>query len=157
MDERYLILERRIRKDLEILEQLWDELETVEVEAPGTGKKDLVFAGYQVHGIYSAAENIFRNIAGTFGNQLGERSGWHAELLDRMRLDLTPLRPAVIDDQTFAQLDELRRFRHVFRGAYGLNLDAERLVLVLRKARDLRRRLPGQIAGFLAFLDGLDG
>ncbi len=34
MDEEHLVLDRRIRKDLGILEKLWEELETVELAAP---------------------------------------------------------------------------------------------------------------------------
>jgi HepT-like protein len=56
----------------------------------------------------------------------------------------------------FDQLDELRRFRHVFRAAYGVELDAERMALVVRKGLALRRRLPLQIESFLAFLESLD-
>jgi len=73
-----------------------------------------------------------------------------------MRLDLTPLRPAVIDDESFGELDELGRFRHVFRAAYSVELDPERMTLVLRKALALRERLPRQIEDFLTFLEGLD-
>jgi len=156
MDERRLILERRIRKDLELLERLWQELETVDLAAPEIDEKEIVFVGYRLHNLYSAAENIFRNIAATFGNHVDTASGWHADLLDRMRLDLTPLRPAVIDDDAFGPLDELRRFRHLFRGAYGIDLDAERMALVLRKALALRRLLPPQMAGFLSFLATLE-
>ena len=146
----------RIRKDLEVLERLWDELESAELGDPEIDRKEIVFVGYQLQGLYNATENIFRNIAETFGSHLDAKSGWHADLLDRMRLDLTPLRPAVIDDTTFDQLNELRRFRHVFRGAYSIELDAERMALVLRKALALRERLPRQIDGFLTFLDSLD-
>jgi HepT-like protein len=156
MDERRLVLERRIRKDLELLERLWHDLETVDLAAPEIDERDIVFVGYRLHNLYSATENIFRNIAETFGNQVDAASGWHADLLDRMRLDLTPLRPAVIDDATFDPLDELRRFRHLFRAAYGVSLDAERMALVLRKALALRRLLPPQIASFLSFLETLE-
>ncbi len=156
MDEDRLVLDRRIRKDLEVVEKLWDELEAIQVRAMETDKRDVVYAGYRLHNLYSAAENIFHNISNAFGNHIEGKSGWHAELLDRMRLDLTPLRPAVIDDTTFDDLDELRRFRHVFRAAYSTELDAERMALVLRKALTLREHFPNQIESFLKFLGSLD-
>ena len=156
MDEEHLVLDRRIRKDLEILDQLWGELETVDLTAPEIDRKEVVFVGYRLHNLYNAAENIFRNIAESFGNQLDAKSRWHADLLDRMRLDLTPLRPAVIDDEAFDELDELRRFRHVFRAAYSVELDPERMNLVLSKARALRQHFPPQVEGFLAFLETLE-
>jgi hypothetical protein len=156
MDERHLILDRKIRKDLEVMESLWRNLESVAGTELPDEPKELVFVGYQLHNLYNAAENVFRNVAFSFGNQLDDHSGWHAELLDRMRLDLLPLRPALIDDASFEQLDELRRFRHLFRAAYGVELDAERLSLVLRRAMALRQRFPRQIETFLEFVAGLE-
>ncbi|MCG8456392.1 MAG: hypothetical protein MI919_08930 [Holophagales bacterium] len=162
MNERHLILERRIRKDLEVLREIWQVLEALDREASGSpgleaDPRDVVYAGYQVHNLYNAAENIFQNVARAFGNDVGTDGRWHAELLDRMRLDLSPLRPALIDDPTYEQLDEIRRFRHVFRAAYGSALDPERLALVRRQALGLRHRLPAQIESFLRFVEGLEG
>ena len=156
MDDAYLILDRRIRKDLEILDGLWDELAAFEANGLTADPRDVIVTGYRLHNLYNAVENILHNIAGTFGNHLDRDKGWHAELLDRMRLDLTPLRPAVITDPVFASLDELRRFRHVFRAAYTIELDPERLALVLRKALALRQDLPPQIDRFLDFLADLE-
>lgn len=74
----------------------------------------LIAQAYRLHNIYNACENMFRNIATVFEN----RDAWHSELLQRMTLDLLPLRPAVIDDLAYEKLDELRRFRYFFRTAY---------------------------------------
>lgn len=73
-----------------------------------------------------------------------------------MRLDLTPLRPAVIDVEAYERLDELLRFRHVFRSMYGLNLDSSRLEIVLRKALELKPLYRGQIERFLEFVRGIE-
>jgi len=146
----------RIREDLEILQGLWDELLSVDLAAVATDRREVVFVGFVLQNLYNVAENVLRNVADAFGNHVDGQSGWHAELLDRMRLDLTPLRPAVIDDETLEQLDELRRFRHVFRAAYTVELDAERMALVLKKALALRKRFPEQLGSFLSFLGDLD-
>ena len=73
-----------------------------------------------------------------------------------MRLDLSPIRPAVIDAEAFDKLDEMRRFRHVFRTLYGLELDPPRLRLVLRKALELKALYRAQIERFLGFLRAID-
>ena len=72
-----------------------------------------------------------------------------------MRLDLQPIRPAVIDATAFDKLDELRRFRHVFRSLYTAELDPLRMIIVLEKARQLREIWPPQIEIFLRFLQEL--
>jgi hypothetical protein len=88
-------------------------------------------------------------------NQVSQES-WHREVLQRMRLDLTPLRPAVIDAEAYEKLDELRRFRHVFRTMYGLGLDPLRLQVVLRRALELKPLYRDQIERFLAFLPEIE-
>lgn len=72
-----------------------------------------------------------------------------------MRLEIPGVRPRLISATAYDCLDELRRFRHIFRSAYRLELDADRLALVLRKARTLREIYRAEMERFLSFLDGL--
>ncbi len=72
-----------------------------------------------------------------------------------LRCDLMPIRPPVIDEDAFDKLDELRRFRHVFRSLYTAELDPVRMTVALDKARELREIWPTQIDAFLGFLKGL--
>lgn len=62
---------------------------------------------------------------------------------------------ADLSDDAYDALDELRRFRHLFRSAYRLHLDADRLALVHRKARVLDQIYRADVERFLAFLDSL--
>src|SRR6185295_4682768 len=115
----------------------------------------LIVIAYRLHSLYTAFENIFRNISAAFENHL-EQAGWHRQLLQRMRLDLTPLRPSVIDAEAYDRLDEMLRFRHVFRTMYGLDLDPLRLRVVLRKALELKPLYRPQIERFLEFLRAME-
>lgn len=155
MKEKFLILERNIQEDLERIEKLYEDLGSPELDE-SVPQDPLILASYRLHGLYTAFENIFRNIAATFENQLNERAGWHRELLQRMRLDLTPIRPAVIDAEAYEKLDELLRFRHVFRSLYGVDLDPLRLQIVLRRALELKPLYRAQIERFLEFLRGME-
>jgi len=154
MSEKILVLERNVREDLEAIERLYATLEGTALDRD-TPEEELIVVGYRLHNLYNAFENIFRNVAHTFENHLDDRSGWHAELLRRMRLDLTPVRPAVIDAESYDRLDELRRFRHLFRALYTAELDPERMALALGKARELRELWPSCIGPFLEFLEAL--
>ena len=151
MNERLLVLERDVRKDLEVLENLWDQLESAR-PTPDAGGEHLIAVAYRLHNVYSGCENIFRNIAAAFENSIAAEAGWHAQLIRRMTLDLSPLRPAVIDDEAAAGLDEMRRFRHLFRAAYGIDFDPHRLGLVLAQAQKLRPIFVAQIEEFLGFV-----
>lgn len=61
----------------------------------------------------------------------------------------------MIDERSYELLDELLRFRHLFRAAYGIQLDPERVALVLRKAMELREPFARQIGEFLDFVRGV--
>jgi hypothetical protein len=154
MPETFLLLERSLRQDLVVLDRLYSELGVPQL-AESEPADRLIVIGYRLHGIYNAFENMFRNIAAAFENHLDDRPGWHQQLLARMRLDLSPIRPSLIDDAIYEKLDELRRFRHLFRAAYGIDLDPLRLQLVIRKALELRALYPAQIDRFLNFLTTL--
>jgi hypothetical protein len=78
--------------------------------------------GYLLHNLYTVFESIFKNIARTFGNTPGENQTWHASLLRRMTLEIEGVRPRVIGSECYHALDELRRFWHLFRHAYTLEL-----------------------------------
>jgi hypothetical protein len=146
-------LQAEIEADLEAIAEIYaaldrygDRLDTEE------GR---IAAAYYLHNLYNAFENIFRRVAATFGNRVTSESGWHADLLRRMRLDIPGVRPHLISAAAYDYLDELRRFRHIFRSAYRLELDADRLILVLKKAQALREIYRAEIAQFLSFLDEL--
>jgi hypothetical protein len=149
MSDRFLVLERSIQEDLRVVERLYDELGDPRLAT--ADQEVLIVVAYRLHGLYSAFENIFRNIAGAFENQL-DPSAWHRQVLQRMRLDLSPVRPAVIDDEAYEKLDELVRFRHLFRTGYGIRLDASRLQLVVQKAMELKAIYRLQVERFLEFL-----
>jgi hypothetical protein len=154
MRERFLVLERSLLADLRVIDGLYKELGTPDLAAADEEK--LIVVAYRLHALYTAFENLFRNIAIAFENELRERAGWHRELLQRMKLDLMPIRPAVIDEPAYDKLDELLRFRHFFRTAYGVPLDPARLRLALDKALDLKPLYGPQIERFLQFVRSLD-
>jgi uncharacterized protein YutE (UPF0331/DUF86 family) len=150
MREKYLVLDRNVRDDLEKIASLYEALGSPGLKNSAS-QEELIVVSYRLHSLYTALENIFRNIARAFENQVSQES-WHREILQRMRLDLTPLRPAVIDAEAYEKLDELRRFRHVFRTMYGLDLDSLRLRVVLQRALELKPLYRPQIERFLEFL-----
>lgn len=151
MNEKYLLLERSIQRDLDAIKGIYDRLEG-EAPVEDATQDELIVIGYHLHGLYNAFENIFQNVAATFENELDDSARWHAQLLERMRLDVMPVRPALVDDDAYDTLDELRRFRHVFRYGYDIELDSDRLRLVLDKALELKGLYRTRVEGFLKFL-----
>lgn len=154
MSERYLLLDRSLEAALKVVEELLEDLSFYAI--PEDASEDLlIVTGYRLHNLYTAFESILQAIAATFEGRVeidADPKVWDRQLLNRMSLDLSPLRPAVIDDAVRDQLNELRRFRHLFRTSYSTPLDPERLNLALRRAHALRESYPPVIDRFLEFL-----
>ena len=153
MNVQIQILKADITADLVAIAEIYQALKRSGTELHEESQR--IVTAYYLHNLYCAFESIFQRIATVFGNHLSERAGWHADLLRRMTLDISDLRPRVLSQPAYDALDELRRFRHVFRSAYRLNLDAERLDLVCRKAQALERLYQVDFEHFLAFLDDM--
>jgi uncharacterized protein YutE (UPF0331/DUF86 family) len=90
-------------------------------------------AGYWLHNLYSAYEDLFKLVAGFWENSLSLDGEFHTQLLKRMLLNIKDVRPALLSETGYRILNELRGFRHVFRHAYSYGLDDERVGTLLRK------------------------
>jgi hypothetical protein len=91
---------------------------------------DLMVLGACLHGLYNAIEAYFLRIAKFFENNIDE-AAWHRDMLDRMTLEVPGIRPALITDNNLAErIDELRRFRHLFRNLYKTRLHHSKLRIV---------------------------
>jgi len=80
---------------------------------------------YLLHNLYCSLEDIFQEVAKTFENKVEDPAKYHRELLKRMYMDVPGIRPKLLSRESYCTLDELRGFRHIFRHAYGYELDRE--------------------------------
>jgi hypothetical protein len=153
MDAQIRTLKANIQADLRTIVDIYAALNRYDTVT--ADEEQLIAVAYYLHNLYCAFESIFQRIAEVFGNQISDRAGWHADLLRRMTLDIEGLRPSLLSDVAYDALDELRRFRHLFRSAYRLRLDAERMALVCKKAQILEQVYGADFERFLTFLDDL--
>lgn len=154
MIEKIQVLISQIENDLKTIATLFFRINPYENEQPQT-YEELISVGYYLHNLYCAFENIFKNIAQTFENQIVDTAQWHAELLKLMKLEIRGIRSNVISQESYNCLDELRRFRHLFRAAYDIELDWERMALVVKKALQLKQTYRKEINRFLQFLNNM--
>lgn len=153
MNAQIQTLKAEIAADLGAIAEIYQALDQVRGDL--ADEQQRIVVAYYLHNLYCAFESIFQRIADVFGNHISDRAAWHADLLRRMTLDIEGVRPHLLSAQAYDSLDELRRFRHVFRSAYRLQLDADRLALVYRKARALEQVYKADIQQFVGFLDDL--
>lgn len=103
---------------------------------------------FQLVRFFNIVEQMGLRIAKAFENHIDDERGWHAELIHRLSITVPGVRPAVYSPAILPALRDLRGFRHIVTHAYDLELDSERLAIVLRHAENAASLLPGTIAAF---------
>ncbi|HVV15561.1 MAG TPA: hypothetical protein VHH90_00050 [Polyangia bacterium] len=112
-------------------------------DAQGTlGRPELVLVAVNLHGWYTALETGLERVARLLDQSMPSGASWHLDLLEQMRLDMPGLRGPLFPAEALPELHELRKFRHFFRNAYVLDLDATK---VRGRARDLEAVAAGVI------------
>jgi len=97
--------------------------------------------GYWLHNLYSAFEDLFKMTAGFWENNVNIDGDFHVNLLKRMLVHIEQVRPALISEESYRFLNELRGFRHVFRHAYSFGLDDERVSFLLNRVLNKKELL----------------
>lgn len=107
--------------------------------------------------VYNVIEQMALRVAKTFENQIDDESGWHAELIGRLSIQIDGVRPALFPPSLRQPLRELRGFRHVFTHAYELELDPDKLALLLKYARQVAPGLPALCRDFIRHVAEQEG
>ena len=113
----------------------------------------LVHIAYQLHNLYSAYEDMFKEISFTFENNIERNSGFHKNLLIRMKIAIPGIRPSVLSEDSYLVLGELMGFRHVFRHAYNYNLTPDKMEILRKKMPDQKTTIDSDINIFKQFLE----
>ena len=116
-------------------------------------EEEIITISYYISGIYSFYEDLFQKIANTFENTISDKTMWHSELLNRMSLTIENIRPKVISPENLEILNELRRFRHVFRYSYSFELKWEKIKELATNWKNYSKRIKDDIDCFIKFLD----
>lgn len=146
-DARIAVLKAEVDSRKREIETIYERIEERQARFSETAE-GIDSMAYQIHNLYSAFEQLFETVARFFENRL-EEERYHVDLLRRMRLEIDGIRPALVSDEAFILLDELRRFRHLFRHAYTADLNPDNLVDLLSKAERLRPVHRRDVAEFL--------
>jgi len=142
----------KVRRMIEEFASLSDKLDFPAKEITPYDKAAI---GYYLHSFYNGCENIFRNIALFFENEL-QANSWHRNILKRMKLEIRGFRPRVISDELYLILEDFRGFRHKFRHSYSYELDWEKERIVALKLEKAHKMLQNEILQFLEHLKAID-
>ncbi len=110
--------------------------------------------GYTLHNLYNAFEGYFLRIAKYFENNVADLT-WHKALLERMTLNIEGIRPALIDQKISLRIEELLKFRHVYRNVYKSPLVPAKVEYANQAAVNLVVDFKIHHERFLGFLQNL--
>ena len=152
----FLRLKAELNVDSLLLETLMEKNRRATERARLADADEFAWAavGYTIHNLYCLFENYFLRIAKFFENGL-DSSSWHAQLVERMTLEIPGLRPALFDRAFAARVDELRRFRHAFRNLYQTELDSLRVQKLNEALREITALFSRYHERFVAALDAI--
>jgi hypothetical protein len=108
-----------------------------------------------LHSFYSGLERLFELIARHVDHSLPTGETWHRDLLQQMARDLADVRPAVMRQDHALALDEFRRFRHLVRNVYTMNLVPARMTGLVSALPELWSGMHAELLAFADFLDAL--
>ncbi len=153
-------LKAELQLDLQRLDELYRKNEKAgeRISIGDSDELDYAALGYTIHNLFNLIENYASRIAKVFENEI-EPSSWHRELIERMQLSISGVRPALWNRDLAGNIDELRRFRHVFRNMYANDLDPRRVDAVqegvpttITMFREAHRRFVAELDGMIAEL-----
>jgi hypothetical protein len=149
----YARLAKRIQTELTDLERVQlRALDSWEHAKRAAAEQDVYLesVALNLHGLYSGLEKLFEHIARYVDHFVPTGDMWHRDVLQQMTEVREKVRPAVISQESWQFLDELRRFRHVVRNVYTFNLVPEKMQPLLAGLQD---QWPQTRAELLAFAD----
>jgi hypothetical protein len=129
-----------------IYRRLGDKLVVFEKETPSREMIDS--AGYWMHNLYCAFEDLFKQVSAFWENNLSSDGDYHVNLLKRMMVNIKDIRPPLLFLDSYGYLNELRGFRHVFRHAYSYGLDDERVTYLIRKTISKKATILADLSKF---------
>ena len=118
-------LRAEVQSDLAAFRSRINELELARPEASDAGACALTAVA--LHHAYGSIESALARIARHVEGEEPSGSHWPQELLEAAALDIPEVRAALLSRESLVSLRALLGFRHFFRHAYAVTLDARRL------------------------------
>jgi hypothetical protein len=154
MSERLKKIADRIRSELIEIESLVDRV--VSAWQLGLNSEDdfyLDSVALNLHGFYSGLERIFEFIATNIDANKPTGENWHQQLLDQMANEIRSVRPAVISEDIYVQLNEFRGFRHIVRNVYTFRFDRNKIEKLVKRVPAMYADIKQELLAFADFLE----
>lgn len=159
MSSIYRELANRIKDEIDDLDRVVNRVLFAWPEAEKSISDQNVYldsVALNLHSFYSGLERIFELIARHIDRNLPDTVTGHRDLLFQMNQEVNKLRPALISHDHTQELDKYRRFRHLVRNVYTINLQPERIRELVQDLPELWTGIRAELYAFAEFLIHLD-
>ena len=129
-----------------------EELAGLHLPPDSSGADQRARAAVALHHAYGVIDSIMVRAARFLEGDVPEGPDWQQGLLQSMGLAIDGVRPAIFSADTIAVLRHLLGFRHFFRHAYAVDLDAARLDILGREMVEKAPRILTELDSLDAFL-----
>jgi hypothetical protein len=146
-------LRAELQSDLAAFSLRVEALRDVRPDASDAGACAL--AAVALHHAYGSMEAALARIMRLLEGEELQGIHWHQALLDSSALDVPGVRPPLLSRESLATLREPLGFRHFFRHAYAVTLDAARLDALGRRLLEGAPSIEADVAAVDRWLAGV--
>lgn len=141
-----------LRAVASIVEDAVKLAEDVNAKSGPVPARDLMAVAAYLHHFYTGVEAVFNRISNNIDGGPGHAADWHRELLRSMAIEIPGVRPRVISPEVAEELDEYRRFRHLFRHAYASELRWKKMSHLAENLPEVHALLKNSLQEFISFI-----
>jgi hypothetical protein len=138
----------------ERLRQAADEIAALDPGGAATApaRATVALLAVDLHSYYTLLESLLERVVVALEGQTPGGPSSHAALLKHASRSLETVRPALVRAASLDALDELRRFRHLFRHAYAFDLSFAKMRPALAALGAVHRDIDEDLTQLTAFL-----
>jgi hypothetical protein len=153
-DNKYLALKSRIEDEMKSIE------DTIQTITDLLKQKDTIpqvalipaLASY-VADFYTGCERISERVAVYLDGGLPTSKDWHQELLKQVAESGGDNRPPLWSGALLLELDEYRKFRHLERHIYKIELKPDRVIILAKNVKPVFDKIKSSVERFYSWLD----
>jgi hypothetical protein len=128
-----------VRTELELIAETVEEATRLAAEVRGRSPtvREKTAGGAFVAQFYSGIENILKRLCRFHNVEMPEGGAWHLELFEWFCAPAHSSLPVLFGETLAERLAAYRRFRHVVRHSYGLQLEWDEMETGLEQLEDV--------------------
>jgi predicted nucleotidyltransferase len=153
-DNKYLALKVRLEDELKSLEDTFQTITELLTQKDTIPEIALIpaLASY-IADFYSGCERISERVAVYLDDGLPKTENWHQELLKQVADPGGDNRPSLWSGSLLLELDEYRKFRHLERHIYKIELKPNKVITLAENVETVFNKIKSALAIFYQWLE----